>query len=340
MELLMCVGLVFLCCLAINLPAFARIFREEKQRKAEQVKADETVMQSKTKRDATAGEKVEQQICGTCGDGMSWRLEGDILYIEGKGEIAESAFEGDESFSQVVIAPGCTGIGADAFLDCKNLWDVDLPEGLERIGEEAFLGCTALQCVEFPATVTHIGARAFWNCVELVSAIPMEGMEIGKDAFFEAKDVRCYPVRKKAEPPYLTPHYTYGNHLYRSRGDDASVYFVDEARGIRKMIVDFNGWIQDFPGIVKEDFWVNQIESGSLMHQIRFRTDFEERGDKFIMRWQVQPDGRYWEDEDGFGMTPEEEIVLYAYIDMNGNFTGPFRIYRIGWREFYSEEHP
>lgn len=323
MEFLACVGIVFLGCLLINLPGFARIFREEKQKKEEQAEMDE---------------KEKAPVCGTCGDGLTWRREGDVLYIEGQGEIAADAFAGDQSIGNVVIGPGCTGIGAYAFGECKNLWDVDFPEGLERIGEDAFFGCTALQCVEFPASVTHIGARAFWNCTELVSAIPMEGMEIGADAFFEAKDVRCYPVQKKAEPPYLTPRYTYGNHLYRSRGEDASVYFVDEARGIRKMIVDFNGWIQDFPGIIKEDFWVKQNDSGSLMHQIRFRTDFEKRGDKFIMLWQVQPDGRYWEDEDGFGMTPEEEIVLYTHIDMDGNFTGPFKIYRIGWREYYSEE--
>ena len=115
------------------------------------------------------------------------------------------------------------------------------------------------------------------------------------------------------------------------------VYFVDEARGIRKMIVDFNGWIQDFPGIVQEDFWVKQVNSGSLMHQVRFRSEFGDLGDKFIMRWQIQPDGRYWEDEDGFGMTPEEEIQLYTYIDLDGNFTGPFRIYRIGSRRYCEE---
>lgn len=139
------------------------------------------------------------------------------------------------------------------------------------------------------------------------------------------------------KPPCVTPWYTYGDHMYRSRGEDPSVYFVDEARGIRKMIVDFNGWIQDFPGIVQEDFWVKQVNSGSLMHQVRFRSEFGDLGDKFIMRWQIQPDGRYWEDEDGFGMTPEEEIQLYTYIDLDGNFTGPFRIYRIGSRRYCEE---
>ena len=145
------------------------------------------------------------------------------------------------------------------------------------------------------------------------------------------------PDEEKTEPPHLTAMYTYGNHMYRSRGEDPSVYFVDGARKIRKEIVDYNGWIQSFPGIEKETFWEKEISSGSLMPQIRFRTDFEKREDKFIMLWQVQPDGRYWEDDDGFGMTPEEEIVLYTFIDMEGNFTGPFKIYRMGWRSYYTE---
>ena len=40
--------------------------------------------------------------------------------------------------------------------------------------------------------------------------------------------------------------------------------------------------------------------------------------------WQVQPDGRYFADEDGFGMENCEEIWLRSYLDEKGNFTEPF----------------
>lgn len=153
-----------------------------------------------------------------------------------------------------------------------------------------------------------------------------------------ARETEIPQPAKEFAPPSVTPWYTYGDHMYRSRGDDPTVYFVNEARGIRKKIVDHNGWIQDFPGIEKEEFWVKEVSSGSLMPQIRFRTEFGRQEDKFIMRWQVQPDGRYWEDEDGFGMTPEEEIVLYTFLDLDGNFTDPFKLYRIGRREYHSLE--
>ncbi len=40
--------------------------------------------------------------------------------------------------------------------------------------------------------------------------------------------------------------------------------------------------------------------------------------------WMVQPDGRYWEDEDGFGMTSDDEVWLYADINDRGEFVTPF----------------
>lgn len=123
--------------------------------------------------------------------------------------------------------------------------------------------------------------------------------------------------------PYLTNMVTYG-----CRED--SVYFVDEQHGIRTVLVDSTGTIQNFPGIIKEDFWTSQVSPNAMKPEIRFRTSFEQRNDRWIMLWQIQPDGRYWADEDGFGMEDDLEVTLYTYIDQHGQFTGPFRIYQLG----------
>ena len=40
--------------------------------------------------------------------------------------------------------------------------------------------------------------------------------------------------------------------------------------------------------------------------------------------WQINPDGRYYMDEDGFGMTDDEEISLWGKIDRKGNVVVPF----------------
>lgn len=34
--------------------------------------------------------------------------------------------------------------------------------------------------------------------------------------------------------------------------------------------------------------------------------------------WQLNPDGRYYMDDDGFGMTDDEEITIYGYVDRMG----------------------
>lgn len=138
------------------------------------------------------------------------------------------------------------------------------------------------------------------------------------------------PNSEPEHPPF-TRWVTYGNHMYRSSGERCDVEFIDNRLGIRKTIVDNNGNIIDFPGIEKGE-WTKFIKSEySLQPVIRFRTDLGKFDDKhYIMIWEVQPDGRYWEDEDGFGGTSDIEICLYALIDHRGCFIGPFRIYKAG----------
>lgn len=41
--------------------------------------------------------------------------------------------------------------------------------------------------------------------------------------------------------------------------------------------------------------------------------------------WTLQPDGRYYADEDGFGMEDDDEINFYAFIDTQANILIPFQ---------------
>lgn len=41
--------------------------------------------------------------------------------------------------------------------------------------------------------------------------------------------------------------------------------------------------------------------------------------------WQLNPDGRYYMDEDGYGMTPDEEVQLIGYINRQGNVVTKFQ---------------
>lgn len=44
--------------------------------------------------------------------------------------------------------------------------------------------------------------------------------------------------------------------------------------------------------------------------------------------WQLQPNGYYWRDDDGFGMTGDEEITVYGFIDTSCQVVLPFRTIR------------
>jgi hypothetical protein len=41
--------------------------------------------------------------------------------------------------------------------------------------------------------------------------------------------------------------------------------------------------------------------------------------------WQINPDGRYYMDEDGYGMTDDEEITIYGFIDQKAKVVVKFR---------------
>lgn len=45
------------------------------------------------------------------------------------------------------------------------------------------------------------------------------------------------------------------------------------------------------------------------------------------VQWQLIPDGRYWMDEDGYGMTSDVELNIYGFIDQNANIISKFRYY-------------
>lgn len=143
------------------------------------------------------------------------------------------------------------------------------------------------------------------------------------------------PESNRTETVYLTETVTFGMHPYRTADEDSSVFFVDENRGIRKMIIDSRGNIQNFPGVMKEDFWVKHVAPNYLKQQVRFRSSFEKRENGWIFLWQLQPDGWYWADEDGFGAEKDSEVILYTHVDLDGNFTGPFRLYSLDGTSYF-----
>jgi len=92
----------------------------------------------------------------------------------------------------------------------------------------------------------------------------------------------------------------------------------------KRCIVNSSGEIENFPGIEGGD-WINDLEIPlGRKPQFRFWIYAYEDG-KALVEWTLQPDGRYFEDEDGFGAEHFEEITVYSYIDQEGCFTEAFK---------------
>lgn len=51
-------------------------------------------------------------------------------------------------------------------------------------------------------------------------------------------------------------------------------------------------------------------------------------GSMAAVEWTVRPDGSYYADSDGFGMTDDEEITLHGFINTKGRPIGQFRLYK------------
>ena len=57
-----------------------------------------------------------------------------------------------------------TGIGDNAFYDCRNITQLTIPDGVANIGRGAFFGCKKATAINVPSSVKNIGDYAFAGC--------------------------------------------------------------------------------------------------------------------------------------------------------------------------------
>lgn len=139
------------------------------------------------------------------------------------------------------------------------------------------------------------------------------------------------PVQAE-ESEELGPHILYG---WNKRPPDKTITFVCRERNIRRPILGGKREIFQFPGIAEPEEVLKHMESEQLPGPTgQFGFHVERKGSRFLVLWTIQPDGRYWADEGGFGGTNDLEVQLYTYLDADGRYTGPFRLYKVG-RDMY-----
>lgn len=136
----------------------------------------------------------------------------------------------------------------------------------------------------------------------------------------------------------LSDNHIFGRPWHYYLNDDVRVCLADVQIQAYKTIVDRRGNIQDFPGIVKEDFWVKKIGEGSLEPVIHFTADFLLlKNENYRMIWEIQPDGSYWGDDPRCMYPNQPKIQLYADMDRRGRFLGPFRLYQLGNQKYVGD---
>ena len=132
--------------------------------------------------------------------------------------IGDSAFVGLDNLEKVTVSSHlgknpnvATSIGSDAFADCQNLIEFEMPNSVTKLGnqifggegkpkatkvkisnsltdipEMTFMSFTNLSEIEIPSSVTNIGMKAFLNCTSLQKInIPSSVTNIGMEAFFQ-----------------------------------------------------------------------------------------------------------------------------------------------------------
>ncbi|MBQ5711627.1 MAG: leucine-rich repeat domain-containing protein [Oscillospiraceae bacterium] len=162
-----------------------------------------------------APEIVASGSCGAEGADVEWTLDSNgLMKIFGTGDMMDYPRETVDGAScsttpwrefcgsivSVVIEPGVTSIGDDAFDGCNHMVDIQISEGITRIGEDAFCECSALEEVVLPGSVTNIAEGAFSACFEMRSiTLPDSVVSIGKNAFRY-----CFALRNINIPTGLT----------------------------------------------------------------------------------------------------------------------------------------
>lgn len=106
---------------------------------------------------------------GTCGEGITWSLDGYTLTVTGSGEMEDGApwEEYKDHIEHVVLTGGITKVGKEAFYKYDRLETVDFGDALVEIGDKAFYGCEDLDYIHLPATFRKFGAQCFRECDSL-----------------------------------------------------------------------------------------------------------------------------------------------------------------------------
>ena len=103
----------------------------------------------------------------------------------------------------LMLPSNVTVIDDEAFNNCFELKNIELPEGLRSIGAATFMDC-GLTTIQFPESLEGIGKEAFQNCTNLTDVtIPASVKSIGSGAFSYCSNIHAINV-DESNPCYTS----------------------------------------------------------------------------------------------------------------------------------------
>ena len=136
-------------------------------------------------------------LSGSCGNGVSWKLDAGVLTISGKGTMDDYT-ENDHApwraqrqvIHSIVVESGVTHVGDFAFRELQAATTVHLADSVKTIGQYAFYDCNAVHTVRMSSGVTEIGRSAFERCRSLKSiTLPGSLQTIRRMAFYRCESL-------------------------------------------------------------------------------------------------------------------------------------------------------
>ena len=120
-----------------------------------------------------------------------YSLSGETLTISGSGNMTNftNYISGQpwaslrQTVKKIVVEPGVTSIGDNAFYQFVKLESVSIPDTVTYIGDGAFYECNLLQKIELPDSVVTIAPYAFYGCDSLKTVLLGSVQTIGAEAF-------------------------------------------------------------------------------------------------------------------------------------------------------------
>ena len=99
--------------------------------------------------------------------------------------IGIKSFLNSEKLTSVTFGKNVESIEDQAFCNCINLKDINIPHNVKTLGSNSFYGCNALTRITIPKSLTKIDYSAFADCANLSEIQFEDGLKIIGENMFE-----------------------------------------------------------------------------------------------------------------------------------------------------------